>query len=305
VAAAAVAALLLVGVGTVALAKWGWPREEGQQASVTPADDGTGKEDEQKKDGPAPQEKEVKTGPEKKVPAVVPARPSLRVLSLVVTIDRVLDKSSTQIVGEVGKDVFEAQVKNQAYVKVRLNRPAYCYLIAYNTDGTEQALYPEAPDSSPEALQEINYPAAGQPPFQFDEGPGLQAFALIVSRDQLPPFPSWKMQGRAVVWAKMPPQHACGTWWSDGNYARALDRRTQRNVGLHPSVVVSLASLRLDGTPSLGALPWGGWYAAGQYDGPMRRARDLARSLRNKPGADVVEVQAFAVRLGKKEAADR
>ena len=75
------------------------------------------------------------------------------------------------------------------------NGPAYCYLIAFNPDGTEQLCHPEdagkgEPTVRPILRKDVRYPA-GKHVFILDEA-GLEVFVLVVSAKPLPPYAEWR-----------------------------------------------------------------------------------------------------------------
>jgi hypothetical protein len=119
--------------------------------------------------------------------------------------------------GEVGSTAHDIRPDDAVRVSVKLSRPAYCYLIAFNPDGSEQLCFPEDPD-----LAAVIYPehkdqaqAMATPPPQcselryprdqyFEPGfAGLQTFVLIASMKPLPPYAKWRSQLGSIPWSRV------------------------------------------------------------------------------------------------------
>jgi hypothetical protein len=119
-----------------------------------------------------------------------------------------------QPLGDIGMTTQVVRANDTVRFSAKLTAPAYCYLIAFNPDGTEQLCIPEDPD-----LPTVNYPehvqlskamatAPGRsiellyPRSEFFEPGvvGLQVFVLIASQDPLPPYAQWRSQIGAVPW---------------------------------------------------------------------------------------------------------
>ena len=116
--------------------------------------------------------------------------------------------------GDVGTTAHVIRADDSVRVSVKLSAPAYCFLIAFNPDGTEQLCSPEDPD-----LPAVHYPehkdrarAMAAPPARaaelsfprdqfFEPGvPGLQVFVLVASAEPLPPYPEWRSSVGPVPW---------------------------------------------------------------------------------------------------------
>jgi serine/threonine protein kinase len=90
-------------------------------------------------------------------------------------------------------------------ISARLTAPGYCYLVAFNADGSEQLLYPEDPQESevlyprdrnaramtmrPAKGSDVSYPKDA---YFEPEHDGLQAIVLIASTQPLPPYAEWR-----------------------------------------------------------------------------------------------------------------
>jgi hypothetical protein len=171
--------------------------------------------------------------------------------------------------GEIGKESFEPNFDDWVKFQVSLSEKGYLYLIAFNPNGEEQLLWPcedlkegkPAPNTPPQAVDRLNYPLA----FRLSDEPagGLQAFAVVASRQPLQAYALWKKSRGPVPWSKR--IRSEGVWLADqtGVY------RAQRGIG-----VVRCEVRQLPGAPPL---------------------EELVRALQ-VGGAETVEVWAFPVR---------
>jgi serine/threonine protein kinase len=116
--------------------------------------------------------------------------------------------------GDITATTHVIRADDTIRVSAKLNKPAYCYLIAFNPDGTEQLCYPEDPllaaviypehkesaramIAPPAKTQEVQFP---QDLF-FEPGvAGLQAFVLIASSQPLPAYAQWRSQVGPIPW---------------------------------------------------------------------------------------------------------
>lgn len=123
--------------------------------------------------------------------------------------------------GPLGRKSFGTRLNDSVTVEAGLSAPAYCYLIAYRPDGTEEVCFPEDEDAPPPATDGPKYPSvAADVRYGLTEGTGLMAFALAVSREPLPAYAAWRRQRDASPWrkAEAPPDVV---WRLDGAGARA------------------------------------------------------------------------------------
>jgi tRNA A-37 threonylcarbamoyl transferase component Bud32 len=137
-------------------------------------------------------------------------------------------------------DVFEPMVKrrrggpkDEAYERVdpstepiledyevtvtgKLDTPAYWYVIALNPDGKHDLYWPNKETALPSLSAQI---VTGKRVFDLNEGPGLQAFVVLASRQQLPPFGEWQDSKRlGGYWKKVAAEGIHGVWeYVDGN----------------------------------------------------------------------------------------
>jgi tRNA A-37 threonylcarbamoyl transferase component Bud32 len=169
-----------------------------------------------------------------------------------------------QPLGIIGQRCETTQFDDMVRVSARLSRPAYCYLIAFNPDGQDQLCYPNDANTPPTRLMRLNYPLDPENGFRLNDGTGLQAFVLIVTRQRLPSFAQWQSTFGTLPWQQI---HAAGVWSSDGEgqlQAHGIERGTIEH---------------------------------------MVRARPLlapfehvCQSLKNRPGIETIQAWAFPVK---------
>jgi serine/threonine protein kinase len=146
-------------------------------------------------------------------------------------------------VGMIGQLSKAAKFGDNVRVRIRLSAPAYCYLLALNPDGSMQYCPKALKNTPPVKRTEIIYPAEADGYYGLTDGTGLQAFALIASREALPAFGSWP-QSAALRWKPAP--EATGVWRFDGrdfNLLAADTRGTERRVASStPEVLTEMCS---------------------------------------------------------------
>jgi hypothetical protein len=171
--------------------------------------------------------------------------------------------------GELGQRSFAVQPDDDVTVRAELSEPAYAYLIAFRPDGVDELCDPADPEGRPRKTQQPSYPRAGRTNkvYRLNDGAGLHAFAVVASRNPLPPYRQWKGQHRIQGWSKGLSSAPGVVWWHDGE-------------GLFP-----LTAEDPGGQRSQGATIGGGGAAVA----------DLADQLRDLPGVDAVAVKAFPV----------
>jgi predicted Ser/Thr protein kinase len=183
-------------------------------------------------------------------------RPSLKVDSFRVELHpRVQDDP----VGRIGVDTFAARLGQDARINAELNMPAYCYLIALNTNGKDQLCYPEDAGKAPGATATIDFPPDPAKGFGLTDGAGTQAFVLVVSTKRLPSYAEWSRSLGGLPWKRAETETV---WRYDGH---DFDR------------------VRGDVRP-LADLPQ-----------PLEATCQM---LQNRPGVDAIRVLAFPVRPG-------
>src|SRR5262249_12704393 len=95
--------------------------------------------------------------------------------------------------GRIGHDSFGVAFNDAVKVEVKLTRPAYLYLVAFNADGSEQLLWP-GPQDRPAARDQLTFPVREDRWFFLDDNPrgGMQAFAVLASNRRLPAYAEWQ-----------------------------------------------------------------------------------------------------------------
>jgi serine/threonine protein kinase len=125
--------------------------------------------------------------------------------------------------GDLGLSVFETYCNdNDTRVFVRLNEPAFSYLIAFKPDGQEQLCYPKA--GPPPLTTDFAYPPDQtgkdeQAFFVLGNRPGLQAFVLLTSWRPLPAYADWRQRLDPAPWEAT---EADGVWEFDGQEIHLL-----------------------------------------------------------------------------------
>jgi hypothetical protein len=119
-------------------------------------------------------------------------------------------------IGTPGVDSLSAREKDRMRVSAMLDRPVYCYVIAFNPDGHDPLYDPADRDVPPPRSAEIDDPV-DEGDFPLTDGAGLQAFVLVVSNEPLPPYQRRRAGLGEVSWQ---PTQSDGVWRSD---RRGLD----------------------------------------------------------------------------------
>jgi serine/threonine protein kinase len=237
--------LLLAALAVAIWLLWSRPAQEGNPTSRI---------------GSAPQPPPIQpeAGPGVKAPggqSAFPRQP-LRIESLQVALHR---RSPDDPTGQIGINAFAGRFAQDVRVQARLNRPAYCYLIALNPNGSTQLCYPEEPAIAPSLTTTIDYPSDPTSGFGLTDGIGTQAFALIASTQPLPSFAKWSQSLGGLPWK---PAETEIVWRYDG---RSFESDNQRGE------VRPLADL----PPPLDA---------------------TCRTLRAGPGVEAIQALAFPVK---------
>jgi hypothetical protein len=195
--------------------------------------------------------------------------------------------------GDLGATVLEARFDDDLRVEARLTAPAYFYLLAYNPDGKEQLCYPADQSVAPPLKQDLTYPNIEDHYFGLNDGLGVQAFVLLVSRNPLPTFDLWKRAAGKAPWKAFT---ADGVWQFDGEDFSALprDRGQERPRLAAHALPDALAAFAQTPVAPFSGIPWGLF-----YNGPPKPVIDLGQYYRDR-GFDAVHLLAFPVRAKKK-----
>jgi hypothetical protein len=134
-----------------------------------------------------------------------------------------------RVVGELGKTIYRVRKNDVVRVEARLSEPAYAYFVLFNPadkPGKRVQCFPSE-DQRPARLQDVG----PEETIILNDGVGLQALAVIASRQELPPFSQWRQQhARALAWERVPATSGV-VWLADGEdveglYGPGSDRAT-------------------------------------------------------------------------------
>jgi tRNA A-37 threonylcarbamoyl transferase component Bud32 len=137
--------------------------------------------------GPQATARERAMGPE-----LAPAQPGLSPLKIVQFVGKPyrprpgLEDSELPQIGHSDQPIREG---DNVRLTGKLNSAAYCYVIALTPDRQAQLYWPSKDSDLPGLSPEIGIDEWG---FDLADGPGLQAFVVIASRQKLPPIKEWK-----------------------------------------------------------------------------------------------------------------
>jgi serine/threonine protein kinase len=159
-----------------------------------------------------------------------------------------------QFIGTIGKVSKATQADDNIRITAGLSAPAYCYLLALNTDGLVQFCPRASRNTPPVKTTAIVYPADATEYYGLTDGSGLQAFVLIASRQSLPAFDHWPHRA-AFPWKAT--GEVAGVWRFDGRHLELLTdatRGTERRVASTIPAVLSDVCKALRGLPSVDAV---------------------------------------------------
>jgi hypothetical protein len=220
--------------GALGVGIWGWP---GRPPSVSPD----------------PTTRSTVPPPETKAPEVKP----LTVRRLRVT--RIDPDGNTW---ELGEKTYRVFLNERVEVEAELSEPAYTYLIAFNPADKPESQEQYVPKSEAERPPEKRDRLDPDTRLTMDDGVGLQAFAVVASRQPLPAYTQWLQRRPPLPWERIR-EPSKAVWVSDGEGIRrrldGLDRATEE-----PSPDKALV-------------------------------RKLGRALKGIPGIEAVSVVGFAV----------
>lgn len=171
--------------------------------------------------------------------------------------------------GNLGERSFSVQAGDDVTIQAELAEPAYAYVIAFRPDGVDEICDPENPDEKPRKTTSPGYPPPSKSDrvYRLNDGTGLIAFALVVSKSPLPSYREWKIRNGTPLWHKGL-SGSPGVVWSDDHERLS-----------------ALSADRANGERGSGARIRGGGAAVA----------DLAAWLRAVPGVDAVVIKAFPV----------
>ncbi|MBX3443693.1 MAG: protein kinase [Planctomyces sp.] len=105
------------------------------------------------------------------------------------------------------RDPFRIRLGDGVRFRAKLTRPAYCFWLAFRTDGKLELCLPHKEDrlSPPPLTDELTYPEPGRNVFySLTDGIGLQAFVLVASETPLPAFDNWLKTLGPSPWRAIP-----------------------------------------------------------------------------------------------------
>jgi serine/threonine protein kinase len=147
---------------------------------------------------------------------------------------RLFSPQSRRLIGTIGANgLAHAVVDDALRTRIAFGHEAFCYLVAFNPDGKVQLCWPESRSVLPTARDCIDYPEnKGDGSFRYfmvTDGSGLQAIALLVSRDPLPPFDRWLASAGPIPWTHAEGE---GVWrYDNGRYELVDDSRGAVETG--------------------------------------------------------------------------
>jgi hypothetical protein len=194
------------------------------------------------------------------------------------------------LLGEIKTTPEPIRRDDDVEVLVELSAPGYCYLIAFNPDGTEQLCYPEGEGAGgvttapPARKADLRFPEAKY--FGLDAG-GLQVFVLAASRKPLPPYPEWRSGIDRIPWERA---EGSGIWRFDGQKLVRLAEGVRRRV---EPPAPSTGAARV-GWPAFMTAKSGGGVVRGRGDPPKALA-ELCEFFKGRAEFDAVEILAFRV----------
>jgi hypothetical protein len=159
--------------------------------------------------------------------AAIPAAEALRITCFRVQHLRIVNQLAEDH-GEIGKDSFELRFGDSVRMDVKLSRPGYLYLVAFNADGKEQLLWPAGvspphggdPWTIPPLMKYLHFPPNNPRTGNMmgltlndEKAGGLQAIALMVSAAPLPPYADYQAARGRVKWEKQ--KQTKGVWLAD------------------------------------------------------------------------------------------
>ncbi len=126
-------------------------------------------------------------------------------------------------------------------VSVQFEAPAYSYLIALNPNGKDQLYLPPGQSQPRSPSAEVRFDDFG---FPLTDGPGLQAFVVVASRQPLPPYETWPgTDGLRQRWKPVAADDLQGVWEYKDGQVRRLSSGARGPLAKRPGAE-SLAPLR-------------------------------------------------------------
>jgi serine/threonine protein kinase len=216
----------------------------------------------------------------------------LRILSLKISHFR---GDPPVILGDLGVKSQGVREADDLKVQAEFGAPAFCYLIAFNPNGTEQLCHPGKETERPAQTNVLTYPRHAVEYFPCIDGTGLQAFVVVASRQPLPAYREWRQRVGAVPWKRLAVERAGGVWQSDGQRITLVDSTRRGAERMRGLVLPPAALFGRDPQAGLAGVPWGACVLVAR-DGPVRRLEELCQFLATRPGVEAIQAVAFPVR---------
>jgi len=165
------------------------------------------------------------------LPVVPPAVEALRVKFISVkqfaNLTPEKDVPKVELRGTIGidKNCFETTVGDRIRVEVELTRPAYCYVVAFNPNGTSELISPEQSDANvpPLLTDRPRYPSKVLDDYYgLTDGDGLCVIGVVASFSPLPSY-TQAIASKPVPKLTANLSSANMVMWADGKW---LDKLT-------------------------------------------------------------------------------
>jgi hypothetical protein len=182
-------------------------------------------------------------------------------------------------VRRMGEGSFGARFEDEVKIRATLSERTYSYLIAFGPDGIIRTCDPVDETFRPSRTRGPGIPAepGGEGAYRLNDGVGLQAFALVVSRQPLPPLAEWEREQGRLPWPAGAVPGAPGVVWRhDGQWLTT--RYRDDTTGTRAPVA-----------------------RAREARGGGGAVEALARWLRTRPGVAAVAVEAFTVEPSRQD----
>jgi hypothetical protein len=163
--------------------------------------------------------------------------------------------------GLLGVESFQVQPGDDVRLRAALSVPGYAFLISFRPDGVVEVCDPDDPAVPPAKTKHVQYPPPTRTStvYRLEDGTGLQAFALVVSKDPLPTFDAWQRRVGAPPWKAGLPGRAGVVWRHDGQWLlprTQIDPNGRRGKGaaLRGGTEVAALTDWLRALPGIGAV---------------------------------------------------
>jgi serine/threonine protein kinase len=107
--------------------------------------------------------------------------------------------------GLFGEKSYGAWLGDGVQVEVEFSEPAYAYLLVFNpnpqADKREEVQPESERDRPPAPVRRLEFPG-GFGRYELSDGPGLEVFAVVASRQPLPAYSEWARQRGEVGWQR-------------------------------------------------------------------------------------------------------